>query len=304
MTLQDNNSIVVFNLAPNLADSNWTEVRGLGTRTQTIDASNLDGPGGNSTAAAVNDVVRGLPMPDNIATYISNGITYYVTANEGDARTDNGDVATVASLKTTGKLDPSLTTGAGDITTNDKLGPLQISLIDGDTDGDGDIDVPTMFGTRSFSIWRASDGALIYDSGSLENLVLALEPTTHNINRSLSSFDARSPSKGLEPESLSIGIVEGRTFLVVGAERQNGLFAFDITNPAAVTFDNDYFNALTDPNQANNFLLSPESVLFVLKEPGTLFMLVAGAVRKFAGCSPSLSTISRLPSALNVTESG
>ncbi len=39
VTLQDNNAIGVFNLAPNLADSNWTEVRGLGTRTQTVDAS-------------------------------------------------------------------------------------------------------------------------------------------------------------------------------------------------------------------------------------------------------------------------
>ena len=161
---------------------------------------------------------------------------------------------------------------------------MQISRIDGDTDGDGDIDVPTMLGTRSFSIWRASDGALVYDSGSFESLVLALDPTTHNINRSLNSFEARSALKGPEPESLSIGVVDGRTFLVVGMERQNGLFAFDITDPTAVSFDNDYFNALTDlgaggtANTANDFLRSPESVLFVaaVDNPTGLPLFIAG----------------------------
>ena len=91
VTLQDANAIGIFNLAPDLAQSNWTSVRGMGTITQRIDASNMDGPG-NTAVASQNDIVRGLIMPDNIVTYQAGGVTYYVTANEGDARTDNADV--------------------------------------------------------------------------------------------------------------------------------------------------------------------------------------------------------------------
>ena len=191
VTLQENNAVGVFSLGATLAQSNWTSVRGLGTITQTIDSSNADSPTG-TPAALINKVVRTLPNPDAIAAYEANGVTYYVTANEGDNRGDGSDVATVATLKTEGKLDPSLTTGPGDITTNDKMGLLVVSRIDGDTDGDGDIDVPTAIGSRSFSIWRASDGTLAYDSGSLEPLVLSLDPTTHNISRTLATFDGRS----------------------------------------------------------------------------------------------------------------
>ncbi|MEO5742585.1 MAG: choice-of-anchor I family protein [Vicinamibacterales bacterium] len=277
VTLQEANAVGVFNLAPTLAGSDWEGIRSLGTITQKIDGSNVDGPG-NTPKASVTSTVRGLPMPDNIAAYEANGVTYYVTANEGDARGDNADVGTVATLKTEGKLDPSLTSGPGDITTNDKLGPLNISRIDGDTNGDGLIDVPTMLGTRSFSIWRASDGALVYDSGSLESIILALDPTTHNINRTLATFDARSTQKGPEPESLTIGAFDGRTMLILGMERQNGLFAFDITNPLAVKFDNDYFNTLTDRATDNNFLLSPESVVWIKAEdsPTGRALILAG----------------------------
>lgn len=262
VTLQENNAVGVFDLGPTLAQSNWSSVRGLGTITQTIDTSTVDGPGGTASAV-VNKVVRTLPLPDAISAYQANGVTYYVTANEGDTRGDSSDEATIATLKAEGKLDPSLTTGAGDITPNDKMGQLRVSRFDGDTDGDGDIDAPTAIGSRSFSIWRASDGTLVYDSGSLESKVLLLDPATHNINRTLATFDGRSPAKGPEPEALTIGVVDGRTYAVIGNERQNGIFAFDITDPNNVLFDNDYFNALTDANSANNFLLSPETVIFV-----------------------------------------
>ena len=262
VTLQENNAVGVFNIAPTLSQSNWVTVHGLGTITQTMDTSSVDGPGG-TTAARPDRVVNTLPLPDAIAAYQVNGVTYYVTANEGDALTDSSDEATIATLKAEGKLDPSLTTGAGDITTNDKLGQLRVSRLDGDTDHDGDIDAPAVIGSRSFSIWRASDGALVYDSGTLETKILALDPTTHNINRTLASYDNRSTGKGPEPEALTLGVIDGRTYAVIGNERQNGILAFDITDPNNVIFDNDYFNALTDSNPANNFLLSPETVVFV-----------------------------------------
>jgi len=86
VSLQENNALAEFDLAA----GKWTAIRSLGRITQTIDASDQDGPGGTA-AAIINDQVAGLPMPDTIASFQLAGTTYIVTANEGDFRVDDAD---------------------------------------------------------------------------------------------------------------------------------------------------------------------------------------------------------------------
>jgi MYXO-CTERM domain-containing protein len=271
VSLQENNALGVFDLA----SEKWVAIHSLGTITQTIDASDRDGPG-STAAAQINDSVAGMPMPDTIATYSVGGKTYVVTANEGDFRVDDADRSRISAIPAT-QIDDATEAAlnaiyGGNYRANGALGRLRVSNIDGDTDNDGQIEVLTMVGTRSFSIWDADTGALVKDSGSLEGLLLGLDPLLHNItDGDPASFDARSPDKGPEPEALVLGEVAGNMIAFLGMERQNGLLAFDISNPNSPVFM-DYINSLSSG------LVSPESLLFVsaTDSPTGQALLLAG----------------------------
>ncbi len=291
VTLQDNNAIGVFDLAT----EKWERINNLGTITQTIDASDQDGPGspGSVTAVLINKTVKGLPMPDTIASYVSGGKTYLVTANEGDARFDDRDVTkfgttsgladmdgdAAAVIPVPSLLDDNYPATATGIRANAELGRLNLSRIDGDTDADGKIDDITMIGTRSYTIWEVQpDGSLVikYDSGSLEPLLLGLDPAAHNISSgTLSLTDTRSDDKGPEPEGLSVFEIDGKTILALALERQNGLLLFDITDPSAPGFL-DYSN--TYLGGASDRLVSPEGMFFIpaADSPSGFDMLLVG----------------------------
>lgn len=139
VTLQENNGIATFDLATR----KYTAIRELGTIAQLIDASDQDGTS-NGKSISINDTVYGQPMPDTITKFTRNGTTYLVTANEGDARVDDGDKARGSALTA------NMTTAVAATATNTGIGRLYLLKDAGDTDGDGLIDRPTMMGTRSF----------------------------------------------------------------------------------------------------------------------------------------------------------
>jgi hypothetical protein len=196
-------------------------------------------------------MVAGLPMPDQIGAYQASGVTYLVTANEGDARTDDGDISRLAAATLDGTL--------ASLLPDSILGRLNISTRDGDTNTDGDIDVPTMFGTRSFTIWNATTGLKVWDSGSLEPLLAALNPALHNMNDGLASkWDERSDDKGPEPEAVTIGTFGSSTFAFVGLERQNGILVYDVSVPTNPIFMGYQNNSLLTPT-----VISPESLIFI-----------------------------------------
>lgn len=271
ISLQENNAIGVFDLA----SRTWEAIHNLGTIIQTVDASDRDGPSG-AALAQIDDVVAGLPMPDAIATFSTGGRNYIVSANEGDFRVDDNDrrrVKDIPSSLIDDDAEAALNTiYGGNYRADSALGRLRVSNIDGDTDNDGQIEVLTMTGTRSFSIWDAETGDLVSDSGSFETVLLALDPTLHNItDGNPATFDARSPDKGPEPEALALGEVDGRRIAFLGMERQNGLLAYDITDPASPAF-------LTYINSLASGLVSPESLLFVnaADSPTGTALLLAG----------------------------
>lgn len=249
-SLQENNAIGVYDPA----SGKWEKIHNLGTITQTIDATDT------GATANIGQTVKGLPMPDTIAAVTIGGKDYIVTANEGDARIDDRDISRFGDTGGGDSMNPllaaTLPATATGIRASDQLGRLNVSRIDGDTDGDGKIDTPVMIGTRSFSIWDAATGALVSDSGSLEQKLLELDPTRHNINREGTAIDNRSDDKGPEPEALTVFTQGGLTYAAIGLERQNGILLYDISDPLNPKYV-DYVNG------ANNALISPESLVYI-----------------------------------------
>ncbi len=248
VSLQEANGVGVLDVT----SGKWEKFHNLGYITSTIDASDQDGP-----AALINDTVRGMPMPDTMAVYTVAGTTYFLTANEGDARTDDADVTRLASID-----DASVVGGS----TNSVLGRLNVLRDQGDAGIDGDVDTPTMMGTRSFTIWNAATGAKVFDSSdsastAFERVLLTLEPTLFNNNQSGlgSSFDTRSDDKGPEPEALTIGQFGASTLAFIGMERQGAILVYDITNPATTTF----VGSLPAGTNYANGLVGPESLVYV-----------------------------------------
>lgn len=288
VSLQENNAIGVFDL--NL--ERWSAIHALGTITNTIDASDRDG------GALIDDAVAGLPQPDTIATFEFDGVKYIVTANEGDTHVDDIDRVRVKDLAGDGipvdaGTEAALNAIYGDYTADDALGRLRISNVDGDSNGDGDIDTLTTFGTRSFSVWNATTGTLVADSGSLEPLLLGLDPLRHNVNDDDPlDLDTRSDDKGPEPEALTLGVVDGKLTLFVGMERQHGILAFDLSDPTNPVFL-DYVNG------ADDNLLSPESMYFIAAaDSPTGFDTLLVGFEEGGGAIGAYSTVVPLPAAL------
>lgn len=274
VALQENNAVGVFDLA----SQQWTDIFNLGGVVQNIDASNEDG------GINIDDNVFGLHMPDAIATYVVGGTTYFVTANEGDARDGvDGEEQRVRDLFREG--DASASAGdvfidaavyddlvvqyGGDFQADDLLGRLRVTTIDGDTDGDGDIDVLTMYGTRSFSIFNGDTGARVFDSGNdFESITAPLGLPLFNDD------DGRSDDKGPEPEGIAITEVGGKTLAAIGLERTGGIMIYDISDPNSPIFLQYLNSDLSDATSA----VSPEGLAWITggdSPTGETFLVVS-----------------------------
>ncbi|HMN90445.1 MAG TPA: hypothetical protein PKE68_10535, partial [Saprospiraceae bacterium] len=120
---------------------------------------------------------------------------------------------------------------------NQNLGRLNVTNTLGDIDNDGDFDEIYVYGARSFSIWRASDMSLVYDSGDdFERITAAQVPAIFNSDGTAASFDTRSDNKGPEPEAVEITVINGKTYAFVALERTGGLMVYNVTNPNAPEF--------------------------------------------------------------------
>ncbi|MGB3138745.1 MAG: choice-of-anchor I family protein [Nodosilinea sp.] len=248
VTLQENNAVAVVDIASGSVD----DILPLGFK----DYSNgpkLDASDRDSGLNLQNWPVFGLYQPDSIASYEAGGMTYYVTANEGDARIrPDGDLEDAdgnvileegvvfneeARIKDV-VLDPTVFPNAAFLQADENLGRLKITTALGDTDGDGDFDELYSFGGRSFSIWDES-GSLIFDSGDdIANITAQLTPNFFNANDGdPEEFDQRSDDKGAEPEAVTVGQIGDTTYGFIGLERAGGgVLAYDITNPQAPVF--------------------------------------------------------------------
>lgn len=251
VTLQEANTVAVLDLAT----QRFVDLLPLGTVDHSLSGNEID-PLDDGEINIERQDVRGLRMPDAIASFAVSEATYFVTVNEGDGRGDAGDqpdgdearVGDIADGEVTGvALDPSLSVAG--------LERLVVSTIDGDTDGDGDIDVLHSFGGRGFTIFDA-EGEVVFDSGSqFERILAELAPERFNDDEGTSD-ENRSDAKGPEPEAVTIGRIDGQTYAFIGLERDSGVMIYNVTDPAEATFV-DYISGFDFGN------ISPETIAFI-----------------------------------------
>jgi DNA-binding beta-propeller fold protein YncE len=203
VSLQEANGMAVLNLSTNT----FEKVVGLGAKNFSLPGNQID-PLNNGTVSFVSPDAKGLYMPDGMAAFDKNGVTYVVMANEGDFREDDGDRSSAGS--TYGAASP--------------LNALRVSNTDSSTLA-GELYVA---GARSFSI-RDADGNLVFDSGDTLDKEAALRGIYD---------DGRSRDKGVEPEGVELMEIGGRTYAFIGLERtlKAAIAVYDITDPANASF--------------------------------------------------------------------
>jgi hypothetical protein len=236
VTLQENNALAIVDIA----NATVTEIAALGFKDHNQPRAGLDASDQDNRTINIRPwPLNGIYNPDSIASYRFRGGTYLVMANEGDTREWPGFREDVRL--STRNLDTTVFPDGADLKRTNNLGRLNVSSVDGDLDGDGDLDAIYSYGARSFSI-RDAVGNLIFDSGDqLEQLTAAVYPNNFNASHSNNTFDNRSPSKGPEPEGLALGKVAGRTLAFIGLERIGGVAVYDVTDPFDVGLV-DYVN--------------------------------------------------------------
>ncbi len=273
-TLQEANAVANIDIA----SATVTDIKPLGLKDHSLadkglDASDRDGTGNDPLIGNIqNWHVKGMYMPDGIASFTKKDKQYYITANEGDSRADwpgGNDEIRVGSAAIDSVLDAELKAVHGEDwqTNNDKLNRLTVST-SGDLDGDGDLDELQAFGGRSFSILN-SEGKIIFDSGDqIEKIIKGLI----NANPGNASYaalwdDGRSDNKGPEPESAVVGKVNGRDLLFLGLERSNAIMVWDLSDLKRIKFlDMMFVTGDVGPEGLSLFENDQDSFLAVANE--------------------------------------
>lgn len=256
VTLQENNAVAILDLN----SLQFSSILPLGYKDHSLPNNLLDASdrGGKLFFAAW--PIKGTYMPDAIECFEVGGITYAITANEGDAR-EYGNFVEPKRLKDI-TLDPSAFPFANVLKKDELLGRLNITTASGDTDGDGDFDEIYAFGARSITLWNLSTGQPVWDSGDQLETITAFDPiwgpAFNSSNSGSTSFKNRSDDKGPEPEAVIVADIEGKKYAFAGLERIGGIVVYDITSVNEPVFV-QYINT------RNLGDLGPEGLFFIPK---------------------------------------
>jgi len=269
VTCQENNAIAEVDIAT----ATIVAIYPLGYKDHSVPGNGMDVSNKDNAIHIATWPVLGMYQPDSIAAYSVKGQTYLVTANEGDSR-DYDAFSEEARIKEI-TLDPTAFPTAAALQLDENLGRLKITTTLGDSDGDGDYDKLYTYGARSFSIWKptASGMQLVFDSGDqFEQKIAALIPELFNASNDSNEFDDRSDDKGPEPEGVTVGDINGRTYAFIGLERVGGIMVYDITNPEAPQFVSYEANRILtgDPEAGTAGDLGPEGLLFIPADESTM----------------------------------
>lgn len=262
VTLQENNAIATIDLAANQV----TAIHPLGLKDHSLIENSIDFSDQSPEIFLSTWPVKGMYLPDAIANYTVGGTTYLVTANEGDVREYDALEEEVKVGSSAYTLDPTVFPNAVLLKKNINLGRLAVTNQSGDIDGDGDFDEIHAFGTRSFSIWNAATGALVYDSGDDFERITATDPVfgaLFNASNDNSNLKNRSDNKGPEPEGITVAQINGATYAFITLERIGGVMAYDITdpqNPVFVSYKNNRTPGTMDGD------LGPEGIIYISPE--------------------------------------
>lgn len=254
VTLQENNGIAAIDIPSRTIK----EIFPLGYKNFNLEGNEIDVCDLDKSIIQSKWPIKGMYQPDAIIYYETINGKYLLTANEGDSRDYSGfsEENRIVDLH----LDPTIFIDSLAFKSCDNIGRLKVTNTLGDTDNDGDFDELYTFGCRSFSIWDANTGKLIMDSGNLLESNLIENTNLYD--------DSRSDDKGIEPEGVTIGKVNGHIIGFIGLERGNAVISYDLTDPSAIEF-----------LQVLKTGIGPEGMLFIDKEnsPNDKSMLIVSS---------------------------
>ena len=267
VALQENNAIAIIDLV----SKKIQRIMPLGFKDHLQKGNEIDGNDKDKQALLTNQPLLGMYQPDSIATTRINGIDYLITANEGDDRSDwvadlsqteceKGlfyyhieDNNCADDIKLKDAFDTEIYSPKADAATLDlshfaEGGTLastvnrmnfshSLTAQHGDLDGDGKIDRLLTFGGRSFSIWDINKSTMVFDSGSdFERITAEVYGSDFNQSHNKLKAENRSAKKGPEPEALTTGVIDGKTYAFIGLERMGGIMVYDISQPSEAKF--------------------------------------------------------------------
>ena len=254
VALQENNALAEIDLNnQRVIAIHPFGVKDYGLAVNAIDASDKDGAVNFSRYPGV----VGMYQPDSIATMDYRGKPLVLSANEGDARDYSGfsEEQRAEDLVDDNKLDATNPQFAA-AQDSELIGRLKVTTATGDTDKDGDIDIIHNYGARSFSIWQ--EGQQLFDSHSDIGRI-----TAGRLGKDFNGGDKRSDDKGAEPEALTVGVINNRTYAFVGLERTSGIMIYDVTDPYGVQFI-DYVENINRASEKGD--IGPEGMKFIAKD--------------------------------------
>lgn len=259
---QENNALAVVSLVEPAIQA----ILPLGLKDWAAPGLTLDASNESGGVFFANWPVKGMYQPDAVDFFRVKGRPYLITANEGDERDYEGfsEEVRIGDKKTV--LDEKAFPYAEYLKEDVLLGRLRISNASGDLDGDGSYEELHAFGGRSFAIWDAATGALVYDSGSELEQITAADPAfgrIFNTQNSKNDFKSRSDDKGPEPAGVEVAEINGTLYAFIGLERVGGVVMYDISIPEAPQFI-QYINTRTVDSLGGD--LSPEGLICIPAE--------------------------------------
>lgn len=262
VTLQENNAYATINLAT----LEITDIFSFGKKDHNLPQNSLDTSDEMDFIFNASWPIKGLYMPDAVSYYSANGTGYIVTANEGDAR----DYSAYAEEKKIGDadyvLDPSVFSDLDILNLSTNLGDINVTAASGDADGDGLYEEIHVFGSRSFSIFEAETGNLVYDSGNDFEVITAAHPTLggiFNASNDNNNFKNRSDNKGPEAEGIIVKQIGDEAYAFILLERIGGMMVYNVTDPANPIYLQYVNSRGTVSGEPETGDLGPEGVVFV-----------------------------------------
>lgn len=207
--------------------------------------------------------IRDIVDPDEIGAEIDSPAVdrYPSSETDGDGDTiadlfENANLGRLKVIATEGLDDPSCLNAGGQPTAACEYNAL------------------IAYGGRSFSIFDAATQSRVYDSGSDFEVITAQRlgyDGGFNASNDDNEGDDRSDDKGPEPEALTVGTLEGRTYAFIGLERVGGIMVYDISSPESPRFvqyinPRDFSEDPENPDDSYNPAagdLGPEGMVFV-----------------------------------------
>lgn len=275
--LQEANGFAVVDLQT----KKITEIWPLGKKDHRLPGNGFDASDRGTNAHISNWPVKGIYMPDGIASYTVGGATYIVGANEGDDREHAAFNERLRVNDASYVLDAVAFPNAKVLKNDNNLGRLRVTKASGDTDGDGDFDEIHLIGGRSFAIWNTTTKSVVYDSKDDFEQYLsktAAWSPIFNTDHESNARKSRSTSKGPEPEGLVLANIEGKQYAFISLERQGGVMVYDITDPAGVKFV-DYKNPRNTVTYGGDN--GPEGIFYIpgsASPDGRHYILVANEI--------------------------